>query len=66
MSTLFRNLPALFAVAGGAAAIAVFMQRKRTKLDVAEKQQLKSDLRDWESEGGNLAPAAIPPPPPPH
>jgi hypothetical protein len=44
----------LLAACGAIAALSSQTRRKRE----FEKQAHKSDLREWENEGGNLAPAA--------
>jgi hypothetical protein len=65
MSTIFRGLAVLLAVAGSAATVAIFMRQRRAHRLMVEKGQLKSDMRDWEAEGGNLRPPpALPPAPP--
>jgi hypothetical protein len=48
-----NTLRARFLAACGSAALAFRPWRKR---DI-EKQAHKADLREWENEGGNLAPA---------
>lgn len=49
-----RRLSIFSLAAAGCAAAAFAIGRHTRKL---EKQQLKEDLRTWEDEGGNLAPA---------
>jgi hypothetical protein len=44
--------PMLFAACGGAA-FALWLRRTSR----SEKQAHKADLREWENEGGNLAPS---------
>ena len=44
------------AMAGGAAAAYAIGRHTRH----VEKRQLKEDLRNWEDEGGNLAPSEAP------
>jgi len=52
-----RNWTWLLALASGVAIGAVLAQRRHTRHQLADRQQHKSDVRDWENEGGNLAPA---------
>jgi hypothetical protein len=57
-----KRLLVLFAVAASAAvgAVATFMARIRHHRTVRDLQH-KTDLKSWENEGGNLAPAAASP-----
>lgn len=58
--TIDRFLLVSVAAIGCAAAAFAVLRHKRW----LEKQQIKEDLRIWEDEGGNLAPAASPAAPP--
>jgi hypothetical protein len=52
----------LLAVAAGAAVGAAFASRsRRLHHRAAHEAQHKTDLKTWENEGGNFAPAAVSP-----
>ncbi len=45
----------------GGAAFALALSTRRKGRRHAERKAHKADLHEWENEGGNLAPPAIPP-----
>lgn len=47
----------LIAVAAGGAAVALTSRHRQHR--TARKLEHKSDLKSWENEGGNLAPAPV-------
>lgn len=48
----------LVAAAGAAAGIAAASRSRRRQRQAARVRENKSQIKDWENEGGNLAPGA--------
>jgi hypothetical protein len=53
---VFLIVAALAGAAGAALATGSYRRRGRTEREL----QHRSDVKDWENEGGNLAPATLP------